>query len=248
MKTFSSIYETILIDGPALVNVKTAALYINPFEWRKLGDTAKKFVILHELGHLNAAEDSEIAADKWAFWHSVELGENNIALLKDFYDALFNKEREVTQEQIERGEQMLHCVLTEAVANDNEIATQIWEIIKAPANTDDVRGFIGLITAGASAAVGLANTLIKNRKAKKEQEKINEANEKAEKELLHTQAQQTAMAQGEAQMLAKLEEEAALVQQLAESKKSKQNTTIIIAGVAIILIALGIYFWKRTIN
>ncbi|MDR0941955.1 MAG: hypothetical protein LBM68_07000, partial [Bacteroidales bacterium] len=103
MRNFSSIETVTWIDGPAAVDLKTGVLYINPVHFDKLSNVAKRFVIFHELGHLNASTDSEEAADEWAFEHMIDLGNSNVELLKAFYKSLpFSNKA-----QINRAEQML---------------------------------------------------------------------------------------------------------------------------------------------
>lgn len=60
-----------MIDTPAAIDRDTAILYINPKLWFKLTDFQRKFVRLHEKGHLVLDTDIEELADAYAFDHLV---------------------------------------------------------------------------------------------------------------------------------------------------------------------------------
>ncbi|MDD5006526.1 MAG: hypothetical protein PHS33_08535, partial [Candidatus Omnitrophica bacterium] len=55
------------ISGPARINTLTRKLTINPKVWETLPDTFKKFVLLHEYGHLQLNTADELQADNYAF-------------------------------------------------------------------------------------------------------------------------------------------------------------------------------------
>lgn len=239
MKNFSSIQEVTGLGGPAAVNLDTAVLYIDRREFDKLSDTAKKFVIAHELGHLNASEDSEQAADKWAFWRRLELGDDKIDVLKAFYKSLpFS-----THEQIERGEKMLQNVFATAAYEGNEAATMLLQNAHIPEyKHGNIRGFVLAICSIVSAAVGIEEAIRKGIKANKEQKKAAAAEAEVAQEILREEQRIAATFDAEQQMLKKLAEE----QQLAEeAQKKKQTGTIIKVAVVIIILVVGFLIYKK---
>jgi len=58
-----------MADTPAAIDRENGVLYINPKRWFKLTPFQRKFVKLHEYGHLNLNTDSELLADEYAFNH-----------------------------------------------------------------------------------------------------------------------------------------------------------------------------------
>lgn len=58
-----------MADTPAAIDRMNGVLYINPKRWFKLTPFQRKFVKLHEYGHLNLNTDSELEADEYAFNH-----------------------------------------------------------------------------------------------------------------------------------------------------------------------------------
>ena len=62
---YSSIGE--MEDTPAAIDRENGVLYLNPKRWFKLTPFQRKFVKLHEYGHLNLNTDSELKADEYAF-------------------------------------------------------------------------------------------------------------------------------------------------------------------------------------
>lgn len=56
-------------DTPAAIDRINGVFYINPKRWFKLTPFQRKFVKLHEYGHLNLNTDSELRADEYAFNH-----------------------------------------------------------------------------------------------------------------------------------------------------------------------------------
>lgn len=60
--------------GPAKVNLLTRELTINPAYFGTLQSHEKKFVLLHEAGHLANKNKSETAADLWALKNAHKLG------------------------------------------------------------------------------------------------------------------------------------------------------------------------------
>lgn len=78
--------------GPAIVNLSTAKLRLSEEYWSKLPEEIKKFIIYHELGHLNAGR-SEVAADDWAIRHWIKHGNRPTAALEAQWDVFsFNKD------------------------------------------------------------------------------------------------------------------------------------------------------------
>lgn len=240
MKNFSAIEESHFINGPAAVDLRSAVLYINPREWNKLSPVAKNFVIAHELGHLNTAVDSEFAADKWAFWHRLELGDSSIDLLKEFYRTLpFG-----TPEQIQRAEEMLRTVL--AGEERNETVAPLFQMIKTPVqHNGNTREFIGAIISGASAITSGIIGGIKNRKAKKAAEKEAKAIEAEEKKIQGEVQNQTLRLANEQRLLQNLEDMEAMAAAEKKQKSSKTTKNIIIV-VAIALVAAGAYFYFKS--
>lgn len=60
-----------MIDTPAAIDRDSATLFINPKLWFKLTSFQRKFVRLHEIGHLVLDTDIEELADAYAFDHLV---------------------------------------------------------------------------------------------------------------------------------------------------------------------------------
>lgn len=242
MKNFSAIEESHFINGPAAVDLRSAVLYINPREWNKLSPVAKNFVIAHELGHLNTAVDSEFAADKWAFWHRLELGDSSIDLLKEFYRTLpFG-----TPEQIQRAEEMLRTVL--AGEERNETVAPLFQMIKTPVqHNGNLRNF-DPITLAVSAASSVVNGIIggiKKRKAKKAAEKEAKAIEAEEKKIQGEVQNQTLRLENEQRLLQNLEDMEAMAAAEKKQKSSKTTKNIIIV-VVIALVAAGAYFYFKS--
>lgn len=127
MKNFTDIQENLFINTPAAVNRKTGVLYINPRLFGKLKDASQNFVIAHEYGHLINNSSNEKAADDYALWRQIGLGEDSIDVLRSFYDAMpFN-----TPEQVERGEKLLRTVFRNEFNANNPAAKGFLEIIDA---------------------------------------------------------------------------------------------------------------------
>ena len=63
---FSKVNHQHTLKGPAKVNLVTRELTINPAYFGTLQSHEKKFVLLHEAGHLANQNKSETAADFWA--------------------------------------------------------------------------------------------------------------------------------------------------------------------------------------
>ncbi len=59
--------------GPALVNVRTGVLRLSKKYWDNLPEIWKKFILYHELGHLNGGK-SEEAAQLWAIKRFIQDG------------------------------------------------------------------------------------------------------------------------------------------------------------------------------
>ncbi|MCL2328310.1 MAG: ImmA/IrrE family metallo-endopeptidase [Bacteroidetes bacterium] len=233
MRNFSSIQEAHWINGPAAVDLKTAVLYINPLAFRKLSETAQKFVILHELGHLNVAEDSEQEADKWAFFKSMKLGDDKIQVLKDFYKSLpFS-----SKEQTERSEQMLRLVFED---ESNEALSPIAKMFNnSTTRQGNLRGWIPIVIAAASAAVSITSTIVKNVKDNKATKAATAANEAAEKEIQRGAQEALLTSEAELQMLAKLQEEKELRESAEATENKNNNKTIIITAVIVAVIAIS---------
>lgn len=75
MITFSEIIllPTLPDNNPAIVNVKTRVLRLSMEYWKWLPDSYKKYILYHELGHLNAGK-SEEAAERWAIEQFIKHG------------------------------------------------------------------------------------------------------------------------------------------------------------------------------
>lgn len=79
--------------GPAIVNVVTGKLRLSERYWSKLSSDIKRFIIYHELGHLNAGR-SEIEADTWALKHWIQHGYRPTAALEAQWDVFSFKNDE----------------------------------------------------------------------------------------------------------------------------------------------------------
>jgi hypothetical protein len=87
MRFFS---EIILIPeipegGPAIVNRHTGRLRLSEKYWHRLPELIKKFILYHELGHLNAGKKEE-DADSWAICKWIEHGNPVSAALEAQWD------------------------------------------------------------------------------------------------------------------------------------------------------------------
>jgi len=153
MKQFSDIQLATFLNGPAGVDLDTGILYLNPFVWSKLGDNARKFVIAHELGHLNQNRVSEYAADKFALWKNMEMGEDSIAALRGFYEAMpFS-----TNEQKERGEILLAEVFEKEFTGGNTNVEGMISLLNTPIeNIQTATGLAGWL----SVAGGVVGSII----------------------------------------------------------------------------------------
>ncbi|MDR2962734.1 MAG: ImmA/IrrE family metallo-endopeptidase [Bacteroidales bacterium] len=243
MKLFSSTQEVSWINGPAAVDLNTAVLYINPAAWNKLSEMGKKFVIAHELGHLNAAEDNEMLADRWAFWRCLELGDDTVDILKAYYKSL----PFTTKQQIARGEELLQTALS--TDNDNtSVLRQVFDT-KIP-NNANIHEFIGLITAGVSAAVSITGSLVKGIKQNKTAKALASAEKEAAKQSEREVESSVLQTKAELQYIKKLEEEAALRDAAANSKTQQQSSMLpIVIVVAVIAIGIGgVYMYNKFKN
>lgn len=124
MKNFTDIQTALWVDGPAAVNTKTGVLYINENEFYKLGENSRRFVIMHELGHLNSDKTGEYAADEYAFEKMVGLGDSSIKIIKAFYDAMPFTD----SEQKQRAEVLLKKVFENEFRNGNTKAKAVVDI------------------------------------------------------------------------------------------------------------------------
>lgn len=136
MKQFTDIQENLFIDTPAAVCRKTGVLYINPRYFDKLSQASKNFVIAHEYGHLQNNSSNEKAADEYALWKRIGLGDDSISVLKSFYDAL----PFTTDEQIERGEKLLRSVFKKEFDAGKSSAKTFLDIIEAKGSDIDCAG------------------------------------------------------------------------------------------------------------
>lgn len=124
MKNFTDIQTALWVDGPAAVNTKTGVLYINEDEFYKLGENSRRFVIMHELGHLNSEETGEYAADEYAFEKMLNLGDSSLNIIKAFYDAMPFTD----SEQKQRAEVLLKKVFENEFKNGNTKAKVVIDI------------------------------------------------------------------------------------------------------------------------
>lgn len=259
MRTFSNIKEVLFLEGPAACNLRTGELLLNPNSWEKLGNNSRKFILAHELGHLNATEDSEKAADEWAMWRNMQLGSSSIEQLQAFYHAM----PFTTPEQVERGENLLEKIFLQEVANGNEKARSILNLFNDHSNDDEIRGAGGktfsklgaigmsilgcaLIATGigavaapvcSAAAAGLnANaTRIEGKQAAAEQEKQqNNLEQQAFTQLLND-TENRVKQQNEAADIAKKTAEMQAQQAAAEAQKQSNYIKIAILAVGAFL-------------
>ncbi len=165
MRNFTDIQTVLWLEGPAAVNVNTGVLYINEDLFQKLGENSRRFVIMHELGHLNAEQKGEKAADEWAFEHLLGLGESSIAMLKAFYEAIPFTD----YEQRDRAENLLRKVFETEFNQGNEKAKSVLDIFNSilPGDEDiknfnkngtflKISGGIATLVGGALTATGIA--------------------------------------------------------------------------------------------
>lgn len=150
MKNFTDIQENIFIDTPAAVNRKTGVLYINPSLFGKLTDASQNFVIAHEYGHLINNTSNEKAADDYALWRQIGLGEDSIDVLRSFYDAMPFK----TKDQVERGEKLLRSVFSKEFNAGNPAAKGFLGIIEAKDEASAANGRFAKLAGKALTAVG----------------------------------------------------------------------------------------------
>lgn len=156
MKVFSDIRQADWLKSPMAVNLKSGVLYVNPEEWNKLSDNSRKFVIAHELGHLNADTFDEQEADEWALWYRMQLGESSISALKEFYSAMpFEND-----DQVKRGENLLAKVFEQEFSNPVIQAFNGYHIDDLTdtdiQNMSDVRGKFWSSVLKVSSAIGSA--------------------------------------------------------------------------------------------
>ena len=168
MRNFTDIQTVLWINGPAAVNTKTGVLYINEDEFSKLGENSRRYVILHELGHLNAENKGEEAADEWAMEKLMGLNESSIDMLKAFYEAVPFSD----YEQRERAENLLRKVFETEFQNGNEKAKSVIDIFNTimPGDEDikhfqkkgtwlKISGRIGQVVGGVLTAIPVTSVI-----------------------------------------------------------------------------------------
>lgn len=113
------------LDGPAAVDLDTGVLYLNKDTWHKLSPHTRKFVLLHELGHLSGHLD-EKGADIFALNKMLKNDEKLSQAINAMYEGLDFS----TQEQYDRLDNIIiNAVKYEAFFRGNVQAKKVYESI-----------------------------------------------------------------------------------------------------------------------
>lgn len=80
------IQEDNIMNSPLAIDKENQILFVNPALFNKLSDFAKKFFVLHELGHLEYMTSDEFISDEYAFEQIVGTEPNS---LKQCISAMF---------------------------------------------------------------------------------------------------------------------------------------------------------------
>lgn len=106
MEVFSCIYfKNGMGRNPAQVNIKTRELFVNPVIWERLPESFRRFLILHEEGHLKGGPNgtpaiSEFAADMYAFRQYKNTEPNSLKKSVFAIDALLGNSPEQTKRKL----------------------------------------------------------------------------------------------------------------------------------------------------
>jgi len=259
MKQFTDIQLATFLNGPAGVDLDTGILYLNPFVWSKLGDNARKFIIAHELGHLNQNHVSEYAADKFALWKNMQMGEDSIAALRGFYEAMpFS-----TAEQKDRGEALLLQVFQNEFDSGNTHVEGMISLLNTPVeNIQTATGLAGWLAigggvlgsiipgvgtalgAGAGSAVGIAiSSGISANQSKKE---LKKATDEQKQRVAAKEAEQARLLELQRYELEQQKIQQQIHQKQTEStqkiqSKSKYKIIVII----MVIISIASFIWYK---
>lgn len=258
MKQFTDIQLATFLNGPAGVDLDTGILYLNPFVWSKLGDNARKFVIAHELGHLNQNHVSEYAADKFALWKNMQMGEDSIAALRGFYEAMpFS-----TAEQKDRGEALLLQVFQKEFDSGNTHVEGMISLLNTPVeNIQTATGLAGWLAiggavlgsiipgvgtalgAGAGAAVGTAiSSGVAANKSKKEQEKTTD---EQKQRVAAKEAEQARLLELQRYELEQQQQQQIHQKQTESTQKIQSKSKYKIIVIIMVLISIASFIWYK---
>ncbi|MCQ2959552.1 MAG: ImmA/IrrE family metallo-endopeptidase [Bacteroidales bacterium] len=258
MKNFTDIQTVLWLNGPAAVNVNTGVLYINEKEFQKLGENSRRFVIMHELGHLNADRKGEQAADEWALEHLLGLGESSIDMLKAFYEAIPFSD----YEQRDRAENLLRKVFETEFNQGNEKAKPVIDIFNSimPGDEDikhfskngsllKISGSIATLVGSALTATGIAAPIgaavagagaLQTAAGKNLAAKSDDA--KANAEAIE---QQLSLLEQAAETEDLVNELNSKKQESDNLKKQQSKKILIVAVVAVVVVVIVSYFLKK---
>ena len=143
---FSKItYHSDLGTTPARVNRKTGELQINLPVWERLTPDEKRFVELHEEGHLVLQTRNELAADRYAFKKYAEEGRSLKAGVKSLTKMLQDKPTHLIRSN-EILKQAANFQKNNSMSTGNIFITEAWENFlgfgkKARARREEKREF-----------------------------------------------------------------------------------------------------------
>ena len=258
MKNFTDIQTVPWVNGPAAVNTKTGVLYINEPEFQRLGENSRRFVILHELGHINSESKGEKAADEWAMEHLLGLGESSIEMLKAFYEALPFTD----YEQRDRAETLLRKVFETEFLNGNEKAKSVLDIFNSimPGDEDlkhfnrtgkllQISGRIGQAVGGVLTAIPVTTAIGAAVTAAGTAQVAAGKNQQTKFETKQAEGQEIEQYLAQLEEMAKTMDKVEEVNQKAEElnqeqKQSSDKFPIGIVIVAVVVVALVFYLLK----